>query len=317
MPRTISSSSLSRVVRSDPLLQSVVALAGANLPHTGTEDGLLTGLEIASLHLAATRLVVLSSCESAQGTPLDGQGVLGMRAAVSMSGAEMLVMSLWPVDDQAGRQFMQFFYSHLAEGPAEAVRLAQIDLRTKTEFKDPFYWAGYSASGNSHSGETKPPPVDNHETFASPDCFDFSSHHDQGSDLMRYLNTVRFTMGGVVRRQQPDPSTVIYELTGAGTDVVDSSTASINHGPPALNPDVMRASLMEWPITLTIERQKDSSSLSIRVRNPPDPPRILITIKGWKPNLIVPTFDIPDALLARCVLHPGDVAVRRYGRRGR
>ena len=279
----------------DPLLQSVVALAGANLPHTGAEDGLLTGLEIASLHLAATRLVVLSSCESAQGTPLDGQGVLGMRAAVSMSGAEMLVMSLWPVDDEAGRQFMQFFYSHLAAGPAEAVRLAQIDLRTKTEFKDPYYWAGYSASGNSHAGERKPPPpLDNHETFAPPNCFEISSHHDDGSGLMRYFDTVRVTTTGIVRRQQTDSATATYELIGPGTDVVDHSGISINHGPQAQNPDVMRASLMEWPITLTIERQKDSSSLSIRVRNPPTPPQVLITLKGG-PGLF-PTFDIPDTL---------------------
>jgi hypothetical protein len=50
-----------------------------------------------------------------------------LRAAFSMAGALGVVMSLWPVDDQAGRRFMQFFYSHLDAGPAEAVRLAQLE----------------------------------------------------------------------------------------------------------------------------------------------------------------------------------------------
>ena len=36
-----------------------------------------------------------------------------------------LVMSLWPVDDRAGRLLMQFFYAHLQTGPAEALRSAQ------------------------------------------------------------------------------------------------------------------------------------------------------------------------------------------------
>jgi len=107
-----------------PLLQSVIALAGANRPQQGPEDGLLTGLEVSSLHLDGTRLVVLSSCESGQGAVVDGQGVLGLRTAFSMAGTQSMVMTLWPVDDEAGRQFMHFFYSHLDRGAAEAVRLA-------------------------------------------------------------------------------------------------------------------------------------------------------------------------------------------------
>lgn len=131
-----------------PLLQSMIALAGANRPQSIDEDGLLTGLDVSSLHLQGTNLVVLSSCESGQGTLLDGQGVQGLRAAFSMAGARATVMTLWPVDDVAGRLFMQFFYSHLGAGPAEAVRLAQQEMIAKPEYKNPFYWSGYVVSGS-------------------------------------------------------------------------------------------------------------------------------------------------------------------------
>ncbi len=71
----------------NPFLRSIIALAGANRPQSGEHDGLLTGLEVEGLDLIGTRLVVLSSCESGQGTPVDGQGVLGLRAAFSLAGA--------------------------------------------------------------------------------------------------------------------------------------------------------------------------------------------------------------------------------------
>ncbi len=129
-----------------PLLQSVIAFAGANKPQRGSEDGLLTGLEVGSLHLPGTRLVVLSSCQSAQGSVVDGQGVLGFRAAFAMAGAQAIVMTLWPVDDLAGKQFMDFFYSHIGEGASEAVRLAQKDMLATENYKNPFFWSGYVVS---------------------------------------------------------------------------------------------------------------------------------------------------------------------------
>lgn len=131
-----------------PLLQSMIALAGANRAQSIDADGLLTGLDVSSLHLQGTNLVVLSSCESGQGTLLDGQGVQGLRAAFTMAGARATVMTLWPVDDVAGRRFMQFFYAHLSASPAEAVRLAQLDMIAKSEYKNPFYWSGYVVSGS-------------------------------------------------------------------------------------------------------------------------------------------------------------------------
>jgi CHAT domain-containing protein/tetratricopeptide (TPR) repeat protein len=139
-----------------PLLQSMIAFAGADHRQEDSEDGMLTALEVSSLHLIGSKLVVLSSCESGAGTLLDAQGVLGLRAAFSMAGAEALVTTLWPVNDEAELRFMTFFYSHRAEGPAEAVRLAQRDMLKMDQFSSPKYWAGYVVSGSPVREHAKP-----------------------------------------------------------------------------------------------------------------------------------------------------------------
>jgi CHAT domain-containing protein len=64
-----------------------------------------------------------------------------------MAGAEALITTLWPVNDEAELQFIKFFYSHRAEGPAEAVRLSQCDMSKTDGFSNPKYRAGYAASG--------------------------------------------------------------------------------------------------------------------------------------------------------------------------
>ncbi|HMD71066.1 MAG TPA: CHAT domain-containing protein [Bryobacteraceae bacterium] len=290
-----------RPLDEDPLLQSVIALAGANRPQTGPEDGLLTGLEIASLRLLGTKLVVLSTCEAGQGTPVDGQGVLGLRAAFSMAGAQGAVMSLWPVDDQAGRRFMQFFYSHLDAGPAEAVRLAQLDMVEKTQFKQPRYWAGYSYSGDPgvRVGPRAPaestPEAAAHEVVAAPACLEVTT---RGSDPNRTPITIyRVKISGAVRKSSPAPEQVMYELLPPSSDLEISGAYSIDQAPPGAPFSVRLASQQGLSVSLTIERTKEASGVYIREYVGSDnqlfqPQTVLsITLKGG-PNLF-PSFDIP------------------------
>lgn len=288
----------------DPLLQSVIALAGANRPQSGPEDGLLTGLEIASLRLYGTKLVVLSTCEAGQGVPVDGQGVLGLRAAFAMAGAQGLVMSLWPVDDKAGRLFMQFFYSHLDAGPPEAVRLAQMDMTAKTEYKQPRYWAGYAYSGDPSvkigptAGATPAQPgAASSEVLAAPACLEVASHEENGN--WNVIETLRVKIAGEVKKSASSPERVTYELLPPSSDLEETSATSINHGPPIKSPDVRLASLHGqhgFPVSLTVERTKDQSAVYIREYVTAESgykpgTYLLITLKG-APNLF-PSFDIP------------------------
>jgi|HubBroStandDraft_4_1064222.scaffolds.fasta_scaffold04069_3 CHAT domain-containing protein len=285
----------------DPLLQSVIVLAGGSRPQAGPEDGLLTGLEIASLRLLGTKLVVLSTCEAGQGTPVDGQGVLGLRAAFSIAGAQGLVMSLWPVDDKAGRLFMQFFYSHLVAGPAEAVRQAQLDMVSKTEYKQPRYWAGYSYSGDPtvKIDMSAPKPASGGELLTAPSCFQVKAHNSTGDWRIETTYRVRVA---TIRQSSSSPEKVVYELVAPGSDLEHSSAVIGEKGPPVVNPDpeVHIASQHNFPVSISIERTKDHSAMYIREyvadgdhRYKPDTVT-MIALQG-PPNLFS-GFEIPASL---------------------
>jgi CHAT domain-containing protein/tetratricopeptide (TPR) repeat protein len=133
----------------NPLLRSGLALAGANRLQNGDDDGLLTALEVTSMDLVGTKLVVLSACETGVGTTPYGDGVYGLRRALVLAGAESQVMSLWPVDDDTTRDLMVAYYGQLArgEGRAEALRLAQREIAASPGRGHPFFWAGFIPIG--------------------------------------------------------------------------------------------------------------------------------------------------------------------------
>ncbi len=87
------------------------------------DDDLLFPREIAALPLQGTRLVTLSSCESGAGTPVSGEGVLGLRRAFSLAGVREIVVALWPVADDSTPEFMDHFYrlAVASDHPAQAL----------------------------------------------------------------------------------------------------------------------------------------------------------------------------------------------------
>lgn len=132
----------------DPLLRSGLILSGGNnawlgkeVPE-GIEDGVLTALEISTMNLSGTDMVVMSACETGLGD-ITGDGVFGLQRAFKMAGVQTLVMSLWKVDDNATSLMMQTFYEHLLSGitKREAFRLAQAAVKAK--YPEPYYWAGF------------------------------------------------------------------------------------------------------------------------------------------------------------------------------
>ncbi|MEM1083446.1 MAG: CHAT domain-containing protein [Verrucomicrobiota bacterium] len=90
-------------------------------------DDLLFPGEITTLPLKQTRLVTLSSCESGVGTPVQGEGVLGLRRAFALAGSREVVTALWPVSDQGSPRFMERFYQLClsTENPAQALWQSQ------------------------------------------------------------------------------------------------------------------------------------------------------------------------------------------------
>lgn len=116
-------------------------------PAPASEDGLLQIREIVPLDLRG-RVAVLSSCRSASGTVLRGEGVMGIARAFFQAGAHTVVASLWPLRDDDGAALFDRFYTHLGEGlsVAEALRAAQ---RDRIEDGAPAYaWAGLVVLGD-------------------------------------------------------------------------------------------------------------------------------------------------------------------------
>lgn len=135
--------------------QSALILAGVVQAQSATSsdhDGLLTAEEARSLDLFGTQLVVLSACQTGQGTLSAGQGVYGLRRAFLVAGAETLVSSLWRVDDAATGNLMVSYYRKLLdkEKPGDrvgAMQEAMAEMRAKPGRSHPYYWAPFVVLG--------------------------------------------------------------------------------------------------------------------------------------------------------------------------
>ena len=148
----------SREVVADPLRLSGLALARANLRSFAAEDaedGILTATEIANLDLSGVEWAVLSACDTGLGENVSGEGVFGFRRAFRIAGARTVIMSLWPVDDSSGQEWMEALYrGRYLRGmnTAEAVRHASLEcLHSRRERKQsthPFYWGAFVAAGD-------------------------------------------------------------------------------------------------------------------------------------------------------------------------
>jgi CHAT domain-containing protein/tetratricopeptide (TPR) repeat protein len=145
-------------VRENPLLLSGLAFAGANRRGTATldeDDGILTAEEVAGLNLNGVEWAVLSACDTGLGEIRAGEGVFGLRRAFQVAGARTVIMSLWPVDDQATRTWMRSLYEARFRGglsTADAVHMASVTVlrerRAKKQSTLPVYWAAFVAAGD-------------------------------------------------------------------------------------------------------------------------------------------------------------------------
>ena len=71
------------------------------------------------------RLVVLSCSHSGRGRILKGEGVVGIARAFLAAGARSVLVTLWPIDNEATMMFMKSFYQHLKEGNTASGALHQ------------------------------------------------------------------------------------------------------------------------------------------------------------------------------------------------
>lgn len=135
-------------IADNPLLRCGIVLAGGNKGWKGNsqlneDDGILTGLEITSVPLPGTRLVVLSACESGLGQLNGSEGVFGLQRAFKIAGADYIMATLWQIPDKETAEFMNTFYTNWLAG--KSLRQSFITTQQAMRKKySPYYWAAFT-----------------------------------------------------------------------------------------------------------------------------------------------------------------------------
>ncbi|MEL7034502.1 MAG: tetratricopeptide repeat protein [Cyanobacteria bacterium J06592_8] len=112
-------------------------------------NGFLRLHDIFNLDFSAD-LVVLSACKTGIGKQVRGEGLVGLTRGFMYAGTPRVLVSLWDVDDVATAEIMTRFYRLMLQekfSPTEALRQAQLEMQTETEWKSPHYWAAFTLQG--------------------------------------------------------------------------------------------------------------------------------------------------------------------------
>jgi CHAT domain-containing protein len=102
-----------------------------------------------SLQTLTAEVAVLSACETALGTEVRSEGLVGMSSTMLARGARAVVASLWPVPDEVSAHLMTEFYRHMLResmGPEAALATAMRSTISREASADPALWAAFQVS---------------------------------------------------------------------------------------------------------------------------------------------------------------------------
>lgn len=141
------------VVSDDDLGGSAVALAPG-----GGEDGFVTAADLAALALRA-ELVVLSSCRTAGGVVIAGEGLQGLTAPLLRAGARAVLATGWQVRDRDASRFTDLFYRELERDGLVVTALGRAKRAARTAGMPAAVWAGFVLVGSPSARVPAPSPV--------------------------------------------------------------------------------------------------------------------------------------------------------------
>lgn len=103
--------------------------------------GSLDAFRLADLRFPSDTLAVISACEGGRsfGRGHDNSSLI---SALRTAGAEMVVGSVWKVDDQVGAELFLTFHRELRKDNDPAAALARAQWAVRELHPHPFYWAG-------------------------------------------------------------------------------------------------------------------------------------------------------------------------------
>ena len=140
-----------RDIEEKGMIRSGLFFAGVNQVLTDNssnsddnDDGIMTSMEISTMDLNNVDITVLSACQTASGE-IGSDGVMGLQRGFKKAGVNSILMSLWPVDDEATCLFMTYFYQYLAASHDKQSSFcsAQRRLKESGKYDNPLYWAAF------------------------------------------------------------------------------------------------------------------------------------------------------------------------------
>ncbi|HEX6426934.1 MAG TPA: CHAT domain-containing tetratricopeptide repeat protein, partial [Niastella sp.] len=108
--------------------------------------------ELYDLQMDATRLLIISACETGHGQLVTSEGVLSLTRGFAYAGCQSIVNSLWKADDEATAAILHQFHIYLQKGytKSKALRQAKLDyLHSNALHKTPEYWAHLIITGDT------------------------------------------------------------------------------------------------------------------------------------------------------------------------
>jgi CHAT domain-containing protein/Tfp pilus assembly protein PilF len=114
-----------------------------------TVPGALRLQDIYNLDINA-ELIILSSCNSAVGKDVSGEGLISLSRGFMSAGAKSVVGSLWKIDDQATAEMMKYFYTFIIYDKmnlSEALRTAKLKMSEQKKWRSPYFWSGFVLQG--------------------------------------------------------------------------------------------------------------------------------------------------------------------------
>lgn len=105
-----------------------------------------------------TRLAILSACETARGTFLNGEGFEGFVQAFRAAGTPSVIASLWKVENHASAQFFEHYYNELLRGKSTsaALQAAKLKMLADTRYSV-LDWAAFNYYGHDWMVEFEKP----------------------------------------------------------------------------------------------------------------------------------------------------------------
>ncbi|WP_160128616.1 CHAT domain-containing protein [Kordia antarctica] len=105
-------------------------------------------------------LVILDACKTNDGVHLSGEGLINLSRGFFYNGTQSVLASQWNVNEQAGNEILQEFYTEIEKGTSKSKAL-QLAKKAYLQNHDraqsiPYYWAAFTLTGSTNSVTLQP-----------------------------------------------------------------------------------------------------------------------------------------------------------------